>query len=312
MTSIYSINAENSRRLVDGIYSCFIRQNQIVITDGTNEWIIGEDDFSPTLSLYQFPYVDSSGNQAAIVSQSNTLINCLNALGGQVCLLIENGKTYLTKQVIMNDSEIQEELRGPAGRNGTNGRNGKSAFELWADNQPVRYEQDGTTVIPYTYQEYEAAMKGPKGDKGAKGDKGDKGEDASSSSFLDWLNLAFNAGELGALGASIATVESQLSTLQGQVLALQGQMAAIRGTDAVTNTIDNITDAAGEMSDFSDVATEGRSLFDGLDDWFDGMRQRVTHQTNSYTQLTNNYTPAELSSVSNADLLVDVQGLLTL
>ena len=46
MTSIYSVNAENSRRLIDGIYNCFIRRNRIVISDGVHEWVVSQTDIS--------------------------------------------------------------------------------------------------------------------------------------------------------------------------------------------------------------------------------------------------------------------------
>ena len=53
MTSALSIRAYESDYLVNGKYSCFVRQNQIVITDGLNEWVIGQsaiDELEQTLT----------------------------------------------------------------------------------------------------------------------------------------------------------------------------------------------------------------------------------------------------------------------
>ena len=72
------------------------------------------------------------------------------------------------------------------------------------------------------------------------------------------------------------------------------------------NTVDSIMDAADEMSDLSEVATEGRSMLDSMDDWFSGLRNRFAHQTSSYNRLTNNYTSPSLSSVSNSSALADI------
>ena len=44
MASGLSVRAFEADNLVNGIYRCFVRENQVVITDEVNEWVIGQAD----------------------------------------------------------------------------------------------------------------------------------------------------------------------------------------------------------------------------------------------------------------------------
>ena len=315
MTSVYSINAENSRCLIDGIYSCFIRQKDIVITDGRNEWSIAQADLldlEQRLTAIINGKADVNHNHDstyARISHNHSISDITDlqtSLDGKASSshTHEIGNIYKTITVVDSNT-------------GTTSTTNKPLETLMNERETdIKALINGKANSSHTHNATEIIYKAAEGNNAAVNVKQQidtimtqLAECGNQSSFLDWLNLAFNAGELGALGAAVAGVESQVGTLQGQVAALQGQVGALAGTNAVGNTVDGIIDAADEMSDFSEVATEGRSMVDSFGDFFDGLRNRFAHQTNSYTQLTNNYTSPSLSSVSNAEMLVDVSHL---
>ena len=182
------------------------------------------------------------------------------------------------------------------------GADGKSAFECWSEQQPVRYAQDGCSVIPYTMNEYIAAITGPVGPQGPKGDTGErgpKGEDADSTSWFDWLNGALNAGDI----AAIAGLQNEISSLQTALASVQTQIAGILGTTSVSGPANDIIEAADDLSEFSEVGQSSRNVIDSLSDWFSAFRNRIAGQTNSYQALVNDYTSPSLSSVSNESAL---------
>lgn len=310
MTSALSIRANECDYLVDGVNSCYLKGSNLYLFDGTSETKIeagkdGKDgvDGQDGKSAFEV-WVDEQPERQEPYSVAEYLAAIKGDKG-------EQGETG--PQGIQGETGPQGEQgekgdkgdKGDRGNDGADGIDGKSAFEVWCDEQPIRYEQDGCTIIPYTMAEYLAAITGPKGDKGDKGDKGEKGDD-SKNNWLDWLNLAFNAGELGALGASVYALEGQIATLQSQIALIQGQIAGILGTTSVGNNVDQAIDVMDEFDEVSAVGQEGRGFMDSLNDWFSSFRSRIAGQTNRYTQMVNDYTVPELQSVSNAQNLVDI------
>ena len=326
MTAIYAVNAENSRRLIDGIYNCFIRRNQIVISDGTNEWIVSQADISDLEQrLTQAINGKSNVGHSHSISDVNDLVTSLegksNVGHGHGISDITNLQTSLDGKANSSHSHEIADIYKTI----TSTVNG-STLTVYKPLETLLDEREtaimnlinGKANASHTHQATEVIYKPAEGNNAAVNVKQQLDLIMDQIQVLDSdgtrhdiFDILFGADAVVS-GVIDGGLISAVGTLQTQVAAVQTQVAGIAGTNAVGNTVDAITDAADEMSDFTDVATEGRSMLDSFSDWFDGMRQRITHQTNTYTQLTNNYTPAQLSSVSNAEMLVDIQGLVTL
>ena len=74
--------------------------------------------------------------------------------------VIQHCKDFLTVPMIQSSQVLQTLLKGDTG---------KSAFEVWVEHQPVQYQQDGVTIIPYTYNDYLNAISGAVGQTGPEG-----------------------------------------------------------------------------------------------------------------------------------------------
>ena len=102
---------------------------------------------------------------------------------------------------IANNSQLQELIRG---------HEGKSAFEVWAEHQPVRYDpNDNTTIIPYTYSEYIAAISGATGTQGPQGEQG-------LSAYEVWCSLQQPTGYDQQGNPIYPTVQEFFEALSGE------------------------------------------------------------------------------------------------
>lgn len=97
---------------------------------------LNDNDEEETLDEIFDLYVPLSS--VATTVQSNSLIPTNTAI-------ITYCQDFLTVAGITNNQQLQTLLKGPAG---------KSAFEVWEEQQPIRYDQDGETIIPYTYNDF--------------------------------------------------------------------------------------------------------------------------------------------------------------
>ena len=106
---------------------------------------LNDNDEEETLDEIFDLYVPLSS--LATTVQSNSLIPTNTAI-------ITYCQDFLTVAGITNNQQLQTLLKGPAG---------KSAFEVWEEQQPIRYDQDGETIIPYTYNDFINSITGPVG-----------------------------------------------------------------------------------------------------------------------------------------------------
>lgn len=106
---------------------------------------LNDNDEEETLDEIFDLYVPLSS--VATTVQSNSLIPTNTAI-------ITYCQDFLTVAGITNNQQLQTLLKGPAG---------KSAFEVWEEQQPIRYDQDGETIIPYTYNDFINSITGPVG-----------------------------------------------------------------------------------------------------------------------------------------------------
>ena len=122
-------------------------------------------------------YVQLSSVSDSVSSQSLALIPTNSAV-------INYCQNFLTVAMIQANTSLQTLLKGDTGESG------KSAFEVWEEQQPIKYDQDGKTVIPYTYADYIQAITGPQGPQGIQGPQGNDGNDGSDglSAYEIWLN----------------------------------------------------------------------------------------------------------------------------
>ena len=325
MTSIYSVNSENSRCLIDGIYSCFMRQNDIVITDGINEWTITQSDISDleerlTQAIDRKSNVGHSHAISDVADLQTSLNGKANSSHTHAINDVVNLQTSLDCKSNVGHSHEITNIYKTITATGTNTGTTLTIYkplETLLDEREadIRALINTKANASHTHQATEIIYKPAEGNNSAVNVK--QQLDAimtqlevidSDGTRHDIFDILFGVDAV-ASGFIDGGLISAVGTLQSQVAVLQGQIAGIMGTNAVGNTVDSVMDAADEMSDFSDVATEGRGLVDSLDDWMSSMRNRFTHQTGSYTRLTNDFTSPSLSSVSNAEFLADIQYL---
>ena len=164
---------------------------------------------------------------------SNTVTNTDSTKIPNVIAIRSYCSDYLTADDILNDSQLQETLRGD---------NGLSAFEVWVSQQPPK--QSGE----YTYQEYLNAITGPQGIQGPQGPKGEDGADGKDADGKSWWEylISYGLSGVGAASsiASIVSVQGEISALQSQIAVLQGQIAAIVGADTAEAMADAVADVA--------------------------------------------------------------------
>ena len=101
--SVFSINSNVARYLKNGNYICKLRENKLIISNENNEWIVGEGSFDQ-LTVLNYPFIENN----SVILKNATLIDCLKSNVGMLQLIIDNCKTYLTKEAMLNDTDIQE------------------------------------------------------------------------------------------------------------------------------------------------------------------------------------------------------------
>ena len=146
------------RHLIDDIYTINESTNE---EEDLSELLDGKSDVGHTHEIS-----DVTGLQTALDGKSD--VN-------------HTHPDYLTSEMIHEDSELQELLKGDKGDkgdDGADGADGLSAFEVWKEQQPAKQEGEPD----YTYNDYITAITGP---RGPKGDAGDPGTDGDGNSWLD-------------------------------------------------------------------------------------------------------------------------------
>ena len=344
MTSVLSIRAKESDYLVNGHYTCYIRGNQVVITDGTNEWVISQSDIDEleqqleeqleameaTLENHTHSFTDIT---TTIDNTTKTLDEVLAELQLGTAPLIH---THTISQITNLQSSLDGKASSSHSHSITDITNLQSSLDSKANSShnhsfndiyKTITNQDQTTTtktLDEVLNEREADIRTLINGKSSIGHGHDAAEitfnqDRNVKQELDRINSRISktttAGTVVDIfdvifgTAADAGLQYEVSQLQAGLAAVQGQVATLAGTYAVRNTTDEIMDATDTMADFSEVGSESRTWIDSLSDWFSSFRARIAGQTNRYTQLVNDYTVPELQSVSNAEALADIGDL---
>ena len=328
MSSVLSVRAFEADNLVNGIYRLYVRENQVVITDETNEWIIGQAD------------IDEIEDEIEALEQS------INELANETETALD-GKTDIGHTHSINDiTNLQSSLDGKAASSHTHSINditnlqssldGKASLNHDHEFDDIYYsyeeeeeiEEDGETItrtitktkgLEQVLNERENTLRGLINGKAPSSHTHSINDITNLQTELDSIKadievLDGNGDKQGILDILFGGIDvaeaigegalfSQIQTLQGEMAAVQAQVAGLAGTYAVGNTNDAIMEVADELSDFSEVGAEGRNVMDSISDWFSSFRQRIAGQTNRYNQLVNDYTSPALESVSNETAL---------
>lgn len=104
-----------------------VLHNQITLMDSLNNIASATNNiktFNPTNTKYDFPFINYSENKYHVNNINATLMENINNLNSYLVPLLNKSFEYLTKEIIMNDTEIQEVLKGPKGDKGDKGDTG--------------------------------------------------------------------------------------------------------------------------------------------------------------------------------------------
>ena len=204
---------------------------------------------------------------ANIVSQIHSISEQIDSIKiPNVAAIINYCQDFLTAAGIQSNTQLQELIKG------------KSAFEVWKEQQPAKPEGEPD----YTISDFITSLVGQTGPKGPKGDKGDKGDtglsafevwcasnnyDPTTKTFDDFIkDITGEPGQPGqdakkswweyltsygltgvsaaATIASITSVQGELAALQSQIAVIEGQLLAMVGQDSAEALSDAISDVA--------------------------------------------------------------------
>ena len=346
MTSALSIKCYEADNLVNGIYRCFVRGQEIVITDEVNEWVISKTDID---ELEQAIESLTSDMETALDGKSD--VGHTHSLD-EVLLTYEEEEDgeMTTKHKGLDEllNDIETALNGKASSSHThsigdvsnlqttlNSKSNVGHYHVFDDvfyvyEEEEEIEEDGETItkmitrtkgLEQVLNERENALKTLINGKSPMSHRHnateiDYAENRSVKQEIDTLYSKISRTTAEGAAVDIADIifgtaadvglAYKVSELQTQMAAVQGQVAGLAGTYAVNNTTNSILETADELSEFSDVAMEGRNVMDGLDGYLNSHKGWLQNRTSGYNQLTNNYTSPALSSVNNAELLGDV------
>ena len=104
-----------------------VLHNQITLMDSLNNIASATNNiktFNPTNTKYDFPFINYSENKYHVNNINATLMENINNVISNLVPLLNKSFEYLTKEIIMNDTEIQEVLKGPKGDKGDKGDTG--------------------------------------------------------------------------------------------------------------------------------------------------------------------------------------------
>ena len=104
-----------------------VLHNQITLMDSLNNIASATNNiktFNPTNTKYDFPFINYSENKYFVNNINATLMENINNVISNLVPLLNKSFEYLTKEIIMNDTEIQEVLKGPKGDKGDKGDTG--------------------------------------------------------------------------------------------------------------------------------------------------------------------------------------------
>ena len=305
MTSALSIKAHEAYCLIDGVYSCFLRQNQVVITDGIHEWVISQSDIDELEEQLEeqmeaITELETELNGKASSSHTHgfsdiiqsttnkTLDEVLSELQlGTSPLLHTHEFANIYKTETITNQETQE----------TTTIN-KSLEQVLNERESViRTLISGKANVSHSHNATEIVFNDERNVKQELDRINSRiTKTTEAGAAIDIFDVIFGT-------AADAGLQYEVSTLQGAYTTLQSQVAGLAGTYGVNNTTNQVRNAADEISNLTDVAQEGRTWVDSLKDWFSSFKNWLTGRRGSYTQLVNNYTPPELLSVSNESAL---------
>ena len=104
-----------------------VLHNQITLMDSLDNIASATNNiktFNPTNTKCDFPFINYSENKYYVNNINATLMENINNVISNLVPLLNKSFEYLTKEIIMNDTEIQEVLRGPKGDKGDKGDTG--------------------------------------------------------------------------------------------------------------------------------------------------------------------------------------------
>ena len=110
-----------------------VLHNQITLMDSLNNIASATNNiktFNPTNTKYDFPFINYSENKYHVNNINATLMENINNLNSYLVPLLNKSFEYLTKEIIMNDTEIQEVLKGPKGDKGDTGLTGEDGEDV--------------------------------------------------------------------------------------------------------------------------------------------------------------------------------------
>lgn len=164
--------------------------------------------------------------------------------------VIQHCKDFLTVPMIQSSQVLQALLKGDTG---------KSAFEVWVEHQPVRYQQDGVTVIPYTYNEYLNAISGA---TGATGDTGPAG----LSAYEVWCSLQEPLGYDNDGYPLYPSEEAFIASLAGENFiewycrVREADINTVTWEDVCTDIVSSVSQGDGSGSLFDIIFGAGESV----------------------------------------------------
>ena len=256
--SLLSLKSEESKAIANGRYKCYLNNNaNLVVTDGINTWTIAQSDIT-NLEQQLTAMIETKANSSHThkISDIYKTITVTNQ---------DQTTTTTTKSLETLMNERDADLRALI--------NGKA-------NSSHTHTISDVTNLQSTLDSLQQAVD-------AAGD---------SHNWLDWLNTALNVGEAGALGVTIATIESQISAMEAEIVALQGAQTAM---NACGNALSNVS----SISDLSDISLES---FDEVGNAIDNPLQQSLNKMgdlfnshSQYMQLGNENIYGSVSNTTN-------------
>ena len=326
MTSAFSIRAVEADYLVNGRYSCFVRQNQIVITDGLNEWVISQDNIdeleqslAEQLETLNELETELANHGHSFEDITTTINNETKNLSQVLSDLQLSQAPVVHTHSISQINGLETELNSKAASSHTHGFN-EVLLTTLNDDQCTTTTKTLSQVLDEREGVIRTLINGKANSShGHNATEITFNEDRNVKQELDRINSRMSKTTAAGTAIDIFDVifgtaadiglQAEVSQLQTGLASLSSSFATHIGTYAVSNTTNDIMEVADDISDFSEVASEGRTWVDSLSDWFSRFRSHITSQTNRYTQIANNYTSPALQSVSNAEALADVDEL---
>ena len=271
MTSVYSINAENSRCLIDGIYSCFIRQKDIVITDGRNEWSIAQADL---LDLEERLTTIINGKADASHSHVISDVNGLqDELDGKASTSHNHDSTYAGISHSHEIGNIYKTITVVDSNTGTSSTTYKPLETLLNEREnDIRALINGKANSSHTHNATEIAYKDNKNVKEELDRINSRMSKTTAAGVaVDLFDVIFGtAADIG--------LQSEVSQLQAEIAALQAQLT----TNGIMDMSDNVLEGFDSLGD----TTQGVSTFQRLINTISSLFHRIIASLRGFSQVT--------------------------